>query len=219
MDQKKYPRKMGGDRLERRGEQLVVCSKTDMEEWQVQHTRKTLIWINDVAWRLAGKQQTSTGEVHYLLELWPEGTNEIPGRRIRYDEEYARIRDEAIRKSRLESGVGRIIYHARALIGFLPSRVKSKIELNFGVSSRNASRASILLEMLLFFASGAYLQIFAYAAMRVPELVYFIPCFIVLTPALFVDLVMRYHSFLREDASPWGLFEWMSPRRLLGKGP
>jgi hypothetical protein len=168
-------------------------------------------------WRLVGKQYTASKEVRYLLESWPEILKEIPGRMIRYDEEYVRARNEAEKKRKIEAGVGPILYHLRALIGFLPSRVKSRIEADFGVPARNATLISIIIELFLFFVLGAFLQIFTYGAMRTPELVVFIPAFIVLVPVVFIDLVMRYHSYLREDSSPWGFYEWVVRRKGAGK--
>jgi hypothetical protein len=193
----------------RRGEQLIVCSKVDMDDWQIQQNRKTAIYINDEAWCLVGKQYMAAKEVRYLLEPWPELQKEIPGRRIKYDEEYVKARNEARGKSKIEP----VLYHLRALIGFLPSRVKSRIEANLGIPARNATFISIIIELLLFFVSGAFLQIFTYGAMRHPALVVYIPVFIVLTPVIFVDLVMRYNSYLRDDASPLGAFEWVIRRK------
>ncbi len=207
---------MGDDRIARRGEQLVVCSKVDMDEWQIQQNRKTAIYINDEVWCLVGKQYTAAKEVRYLLDPWPEPLREIPGRRIRYDEEYVNARTEAEKKRKLGAVASPVLYHFRALIGFLPSRVKSTIEVNFGVPARNATFISIIIELLLFFVLGAFLQIFTYGAMRQPELVVFIPVFIVLGPVLFLDLVIRYNSYIREDASPLGVFEWVIRRKGLG---
>jgi hypothetical protein len=209
MENRTYPAKVGEDRIFRRGEKLLVCSKVDMDEWQVQQTRKTAIYINDEAWCLVGKQYTAAKEVRYLLDPWPNPSIEIPGRRIRYDEEYVRARNEAEKKGKIASGIGPILCHLSAFIGFLPSRVKTRIESDFGVSARNATFASIIVELFLFFVLGALLQILVYGAMRAPQLVIFIPPLIVLVPVLFVDMVMRYHNYLREDASPWGLFEWV----------
>jgi hypothetical protein len=213
MEDQIYPRRVGDDRIERKGKQLVVCSKVDMDEWQIQQNRKTAIYIRDEAWCLVGKQYTAAKEVRYLLDPWPEPLKEIPGRRIRYDEEYVKARNETGKKRKAEVVASPVFYHLRALIGFLPSRVKSKIEANFGVPARNATFISIIVEMLLFFVSGAFLQIFTYGAMRLPGLVVFIPVFVVPVPVLFVDLVMRYNSYLREDASPLGAFEWVIRRK------
>jgi hypothetical protein len=200
--------RVGEDRVVRRGNQLVVCSKADMEEWQIQQTRKTAIYINDEEWCLVGKEYAAAHEMRYLLDPWPEHSHQIPGRRIRYDEEYVSVRNEAQRRKRIEAGVGPVLYHLRALIGFLPSRLKSRIEDYFGVSARNATFLSIILELMVFFVLGAMLLIFVFGAMRHPALVFYVPLFIGLVVPVSADLLMRYHSYLRDDASPWGVFEW-----------
>jgi len=200
--------KIGNDRILRRGSQLVVCSKVDMDDWQVQQTRKTAIYINDEMWCLVEKRYAAPKEVRYLLEPWPDHLHQIPGRSIKYDEEYVIARNEAQRKRRIEAGVGPVLYHFRWLIGFLPSRLKSRIEADFGVPARNATLLSIILELLVFFLLGALLQVFVYGSMEHPLLVLNVPIFIALVIPVIFDLLMRYHSYIRDDASPWGLFEW-----------
>ena len=204
-----FPRRIGSDTLLRKGDQLIVCSRADMDEWQIRQTRKTIIQINGEDWCLVGKQYTAAKEVRYFLDPWPDLIKEIPGRRIRYDEEYVRARNEAMNKRRLESRIGPILHYLKPLIGFLPSCVKLRIESDFGIPARNATFMSIIVELLLFFMLGAFVQIFTYGAMQAPALVVFIPTFIVPVPILFADLVMRYSSYLREDASPLGLLEWV----------
>jgi hypothetical protein len=200
--------RVGDDRVVRRGKQLVVHSNVDMEEWQIQQTRKTAIYIHDEAWCLVEKQYAPANKVRYLLDPWPENLHQIPGRRIWYDEEYVRSRNEAQRKRRIEKGVGPVLYHLRAFIGLLPSRTKSRIEADFGVPARKATFLSIILELMALFMLGAMLLIFVIGAMIHPLLVFSIPIFIVLVISISLDLIMRYHSYLRDDASPWGLFEW-----------
>jgi len=192
-----YPPALGEDRILRKGERLSVYSKVDMDEWQVRQNRKTIICINDDVWHIVGKQ-FSANEVCYLLEPWTDLTNEIPGRIIRYDEEYVRNRDEALKKRRLKNRIGSVLYHMRFLTGFLPSGTKAGIETDFGVSARDATMISIIIELLLFFAStGLWLLISA------------IDVFIVFTIILFTDIIIRYGSYLRDDRSPLGLFEWV----------
>jgi hypothetical protein len=213
MDSPKYPMRIGEDRIVCKGENLLVCSKFDMEEWQVQELRKTGIYINDELWHLAGKQ-TAEKEIRYLLAPWPEYHKEIPGRIIRYNEDYVKARDAAEKKKQIEEGVGPILYHFRVIIGFLPSGLKSRLESDFGVPARNATLLSIILEFFLFLLLGAFLQIFAYGAMGQMQLVESIPFFIVPVLVLLFDLIMRYHSYLHEDASPWGFLEWLIRRRI-----
>jgi hypothetical protein len=73
MKNQSYPRRVGDDRIMRRGEQLIVCSKVDMEEWQVQQNRKTAILIDDEVWCLVGKQYKAAKEVRYFLDPWGNG--------------------------------------------------------------------------------------------------------------------------------------------------
>jgi hypothetical protein len=201
--------RVGDDMVLRKGEQLIICSKSDMDEWQIQQTRKTAIYVDDEVWCLVEKRRTATKEVRYMLEPWPDHLHQIPGRRITYNEDYVKTRNEAQRKRRIEAGIGPVLYFFRAFIGFLPSGLKSRLESEFGVPARNATFLSIIVELLLFFLLGALLQIFVYGSMRHPALVIYVPTFIALVVPVFSDVVMRYHSYLRDDASPWGSFEWL----------
>ena len=187
-----------------------------MDEWSIQQYRKTVIFINDEAWCLVEKQYTAAKEVHYLLDPWPEHLHQIPGRRIRYDDDYVRSRNETEKKRKIKARFGPILNHLRAIIGFLPSRIKSVIEEKFGVPARNSTLISIIIELSLFVVLGAFLQIFTYGSMRVPQLVIYVPLLIMLVVTTFVDLVMRYDSYLREDASPLGVFEWVLKLHRMG---
>jgi len=210
---------MGHDRIFRRGDQLIVCSESDMDDWQVQHTRRTAIYLDGAIWCLVGKQSTDTKELLYFLDPWPDHGREIPGRRICYDEAYVQARDAAAKRRRIEEGLGPLLYHSRALIGFLPSQTKSRIEAGFGVPARNATFLSLIIEVMLFFVLGAYLQIFVYGSMRDPALVVYIPSLILAVPALLIDLIFRYGSYLHEDVSPLGIFEWIARWNRRGRRP
>ena len=212
---------MGVDRILRNGEQLVVCSKADMDEWEVQEKRKTVIYINNEVWRLVGKQFYTKNEVRYLLEPWPDAMREIPGRVIRYGEKYVKSRDEALRKMMFTSRISIVLYLLTPLIGFLPSPVKTKIEADFGIPARSATFISIYIELLLFFALGALIQIFSYGGLMGQQLsehgsgidpTFFVknlPFSITSLLVLLSDLVLRYSSYLRDEHSPLGVFEWI----------
>jgi len=208
MNGSSFPRKVGEDRILRRGDQLVVCSKADMDEWQIRENRKTAIFIDDEVWCLVEKQFTDDREVRYVLDPWPDYLRHIPGRKIRYDEAYVRICKELDSKRRIENRYGPLLSFLKWIIGFLPSRLKSFTEGKFGVPARNASFISIVIELHLFFLIGFMLLIFTFAGFHANSLWLSVPflilCVIVLTP----DLVMRYDSYIRGDASPLGLFEW-----------
>ena len=85
-----YPRRIGEDRIIRRGDHLVICSKVYMDDWRIRGTRKTAILIDDEIWCLVGKQFSDTKEIHYILEPYPDYLSLLPGRGIRHDEDYVR---------------------------------------------------------------------------------------------------------------------------------
>ena len=196
-----YPRQVGQDRIIRQGGRLVVCSNVDMDEWQVQGTRKTAIIIDDEVWCLVGKQYTDTNNVQYFLEPYSDYLSQLPGRRIRYDEEYVRTWEEADKKRKLEYRGDILLYPFKGIIGFLPSRLKAAIEKKFGIPAMNATLISIMIEFFIFVVFGFFGWVFY---IFVPPLswVYWI------VPMLFVDLIFRYDSYFREDASPLGFYEW-----------
>jgi len=212
MKYQSYPRKVGEDRILRRGDQLVVCSQVDMEEWQIRDNRKTAVYIDDAVWCLVEKQFSDDGEIRYILDPWPDYLRHIPGRRIRYDEAYVGACREADKKRKTLNRYGPLLGLLKFIIGFLPSGVKAAIEEKIGVPARNASFISIIIELyllilivfmhLIFTLASSYARFYSSSVvLSVPSLLLYV---IVLTP----DLVMRYNSYFRGDASPLGLFEW-----------
>jgi len=181
-----------------------------MDEWDVRHNRKTVVYINDEAWCLVEKQFFGKKEVRYILDPWPG--MEIPGRMIRYGEEYVSNRDEALKRMRLESWLYPVLYVLKPLIGFLPSGVKAKIENVSGVSAREATMISILVEIFLFFASAIFGLVISADGVPAHNAIYWMGKIvfiqIVFLLLLLIDMLARYGSYLRDEGRPLGLFEW-----------
>lgn len=196
-----YPRQVGEDRILIQGEQLVICSKVDMDDWQIQGTRKTAVIIDNAVWCLVGKQFANKNEIHYILEPYSDYLSQLPGRRIRYDEEYVKAWREADRKRKIEARSDTFLYPFRWFIGFLPSRRKASIEQKYGIPARNAAFASIIVEFVLCVLFGHLWWVSLFLGpIVVPVLL--------TTVTLIIDLAFRYGSYLREDASPYGFLEW-----------
>jgi hypothetical protein len=209
MAKQSYPRRVGEDTILRQGEQLIVCSKVDMDEWRVQENRRTAILIDEEVWCLTGKQYTELKEVHYYLDPWPDYMHRIPGKTIRYDYRYAMACKESDRKRKIENRAYPFLYPLRILIGFLPSFIKHRIEEHFGVSAREATIASILFELYLFFIVGTLLCIFSFVSPSSPILIFCLPLLIPLVIVMGFDLVLRYDNHLRENPDPLGFCEWL----------
>lgn len=196
-----YPRRFGEDRIIRQGEHLVICSKVDMDDWQIRGTRKTAILIDDEIWCLVGKQFSATNEIHYILEPYSDYLSQLPGRRIRYDEDYVRDRAEVDKKRKTEARSEPFLYPFRWFIGFLPSHRKAAIEKKYGLPARNATSGSITVEFVLCVLLGH----FWWVSILFGPLV--VPVYLT-TVILLIDIVFRYGSYFREDASPYGFLEW-----------
>jgi len=208
MKNQSYPRKVGEDRILRRGDQLVVCSQVDMEEWQIRDNRKTAVFIDDAVWCLVEKQFTDNGKIRYILDPWPDYLRHIPGRRIQYDEAYVGACREADKRRKTLNRYGPVLGLLKFIIGFLPSGVKAAIEKNIGVPARNASFISIIIELYLLLLIGFMLLIFSLAGLHVPIILLDVPTLLFYVIFLTPDLLVRYDSYSRGDASPLGLFEW-----------
>jgi len=202
--------RFGDDRVYRRGENLIVHSVAENPDWEVREYRKIAILIGDDVWCVSSKETAGKHGVRYTLDPWPDHLHQIAGRKIRYDAEYVRKRDEAGKQNRRRNAISLIVVHFGLLIGFLPSGIKTYIDEEFGISSRSASFASIILELFIFFAVGALNFIFSFVGFYGIAL-FKIDLVVVLSLSqliLFADLIMRYGSYLKESSSPLGFCEW-----------
>jgi hypothetical protein len=215
--------RFGSDRVRRKGDRIEVHAAMEMHEWELREKRKTAILIGEEAWCLAGKEITPGG-IRYILVPWPEYLHQIPGRRIRYDAAYVKARDEAAIRNQRRVILARVLTHFRIFIGFLPSPLKARIEETCGISARNATFISIMIELFLFFAVGALAVVFDVASMFEsalsckPSMGFISPvtACVAITLLLFLDVTVRYGSYWRQDQSPWGFCEWMFRRRQSG---
>jgi hypothetical protein len=197
-----FPLKYGRDQVCRRGEDLVIYSACENPGWEVREHRGIGVLIGEDVWRVAAKETARNG-VRYTLAPWPDHLHQIPGRMIRYDEEYVRIRDAArIRDRRLNAGA-MAIAPFKPFIGFLPSAVKARLEEIFGLPSRSATFASIVLEFFLTFVAGVFSLIGdPFSFFGASWWSYW--AFLIL-PA---DIIMRFDSYLRGSFNPPGFYEW-----------
>ena len=93
------------------------------------------------------------------------------------------------------------LYPFRWFIGFLPSHRKAAIEKKYGLPARNATSGSITVEFVLCVLFGhLWWGSILFDPLVVPVCLN--------TFILLIDIVFRYGSYFREDASPYGFLEW-----------
>ncbi len=149
-----HPRAFGSDRIVRKGGQILVYTGSEMPDWQVRIYRRIAVVLDDRVYFVAQKEDIDRRTIRYTLEPWPETLHDLPGRTIHYSEEYVRQRD----RSRSNAIRREAMFHSlrlfKPLIGFLPSSVKYRIEVRYGISARGATVSSLWLELVAFFAVG-----------------------------------------------------------------
>jgi hypothetical protein len=213
------PKSCGRDRIFRHGNRLIIIAAADMPEWEVRKNRKIAILVGTTIWWIAGKEGSGRGSVRYTLEPWDEYLNQIPGRTIRYDAEYVGQRDEDLKSRSICKRRSDALVLLKPLIGFLPSKIKVRIEDRYDISARSATFVSLFVQLLVFFGLGAGVEIFAFAGLRgaiqgMDAGLAFLACAIPLLLVLLADMMMRYHNYLSETRSPYGFCEWIiRPRR------
>jgi len=216
LTQGRYPLIFGRDRVVQKGDHLLVYSRLDMPDWQVGRNRRTAVIVEDQTWFISEKRVLGRDGVRYTLEPGTALVSQIPGRMIRYDADYVRLRDEAIREAAWCRSMGMMLILLKPLIGLLPSGIKRHIEDRYGVSSRGATILSIWVELLALLAAGVCAWPATYAMllmsaeageMTVPAMPLLLTSACVASVVI-PDMVIRYGSYLREDLSPYGLLEW-----------
>jgi hypothetical protein len=201
---------VGGDSVLFKDGEVVIYSSYDMEDWKVTKYRKAAIFFKDKKYFLTRKSKLEDGTFRYKLKEWPEDHVDLPSKSIVYDEEYVAERDtihikvERIKKISL---LMKIIY---PLLGFLPSRLKERLQDKYGVDPVNTTGFSLFIEYL-FAALVSCLYVIQLFTRGLPSWFDYSPTVVIL---VVLDAVIRWHDLLGEAASPYGFYEWIFKLRL-----
>jgi hypothetical protein len=197
----------------------IVYSRVEMEDWKVRSYRRTRIVYDGRPYFISKSDRPSKDQFRYFLEPWPEESEEIPGKTLRYDDEFVIRRDTLLRMERKAERVSLGLRLLKPLIGLLFSETKLRIEQHYGIPSKRASRLSVVLELFVLILHAVWLNIsifvslFSMAYGGRPALLggrsYLITVVLILIP----DIVVRYSRFMKEEYSPPGFYEWLFRRR------
>jgi hypothetical protein len=212
--------KLGSDRVLARGPRVIVLSRADMPDWEVRSFRRATVRFRGEDYFVAVKERHPEGGFRYVLERWPDGSSEIGGAVIDYDEGYVTARDGERRARVAARGVQTALAPFSPLIGFLPDAVKRRLADRYGISEQRATEQSLWLEAMLVLACGALLSIEKFggvygSAFGVGEIPWLAGASATATVALVLmapDLVVRYARILGESERSYGFWEWLFRR-------
>jgi hypothetical protein len=149
---------IGSDTAWFEARRLVIDAARDMPDWEVRQHRKPQIRFRSHVYFPVERVEGKWGRVRFVLEPWPEGSTDVPGPRIDYDESYVLERDGTARRSLAGAGLGPLLYLTFPLLGLLPSAIKEQLEQRFGLPQGTVTYVSILFEgtfaLVLFVAWG-----------------------------------------------------------------
>ncbi len=206
---------LASDHVLFKGGQVIVHTQLEMKDWELRKYRRTQILFEGNPYCIVHIDASARGEIRYFLEPWGPNLDDIPGKTIRYDENFVRERDRALKEQKKAERHGYFLVALTPLLGLLYSGLKRRIEDQYGISARISTRLSLYLEGFCLLASGVTVTIFTLAAGIGPAFgaegigmpgSWFLPLFIlVLVP----DFLMRYSSSLKDESSPPGFYEWL----------
>jgi hypothetical protein len=224
---------VGPDQVTITDREVVIETKHEMPDWQVQTMQAPAIHFEGRKYILAEKGQARPPYViRYVLRLWPEG--KVPNARLFhvYSAETVAERDSARR-----SGVREEMLRAQLLVfypflGLLWSGMQRRL-IRLGFLPHAISGISIFTVFSLFFTQMAFIALMMQAsarsgnimiggiirAMMSENYIHLGPVSFpvgildaLLTLAMLSDVLVRYTRYLRDDDWAGGFLEWLIPR-------
>lgn len=194
--------KLGSDLIKTKENRMIIISSVDMEDWIASEFRKTEIIFQGRPYYLISKEKTKDNRYCYKLALWTEDIADFPGRKINYDLDYVKDRDETIRVNRYSSISKLIIIPLMPFMGLLWSGLKIKLHDKLGIHPVSITFYSIYLEFLI----GLNIIIFVFLMQFMIVIEDVLPIFAVL---FLLDAGMRLGRAFRGDFLQYGFFEWL----------
>lgn len=206
----------GPDRVEIRGDRVVIHSPVDMDRWQVVEYRKPRIRFDGRTWTLASKSLDRDGLIQYELEPWEPAEFELHGHELQYGSEIVESRERELQHSRrlaLETSVLRLL---SPLAGFLFARTKGRLEDRLGMTAVTMTWRSLILQYLVMISAFTYTTIgvqsgisHGFLAGEFSETLGGVQPVAILAVVLLPDAIVRWGRLLGDERLPPGFYEWL----------
>jgi hypothetical protein len=197
-------RHVGVDRAEFDEERLTILSPAgQMSGWEVRRHRASPIRFDGRTWRMQRLSMDATGLLRYELLRWEPADHELPGPEIDYTEAYVACRDRTPMVNQRRSRATLLLGFVQPLLGYLPARLKDRLETQYGIDPVASTFASIFIEALVGLGALALMTIYTFSGKGSPV------TFLAISGAVFVDAAVRYSRLLNEERPAPGFYEWL----------
>jgi hypothetical protein len=200
-------RNIGPDRVALLDDRLLVVSRADMAGWDVRRHRSSLIRFEARTWRVMSKTAGANNTIQYALVPWHPANQEITGPEIDYNADYVALRDHALDLGRRNGLVVLLLRFLAPLAGFLPARIKARLESAYGLDPVSATFQSVLIELFIVLPA-LVLSFMAFLLWR-----WAVGSLTVIAVVAAIDGVVRWDRVLGEERPPPGFYEWLIRRR------
>lgn len=205
-------RRVGSDRLVRKGAGLVVYSDADMDEWEVRRYRRIAIDFEGRRYVVSRRDSLPGGAFAYVLEPWPAGLDDDPAAAIEYSPAYVARRDAGRRANRRGTRRRGALLFLLPLVGLLPSGMKARLHDAYGINPQTATLVSLWGEYVVLLACGLLMSVFMMARAYgggSPAGAPSLRSLALLAVVVLVDAIFRTGSILEAVPDPPGFYEWL----------
>jgi hypothetical protein len=200
--------RVGTDRVQTRGDGLIVHAAHEMPDWKHTQHRPALVEVADRRFQVMAARSAADGRWTYELAPYVDVLNEIPACVVEYDEDYVAGRDrcyEVLRSRRRAALRLRLFY---PLLGFGWARRKQRWHELYGLELRALQHLSLCIEFATLL-SGGVLFMLSLSGMMGDAIV---PVLLTVALASGPDFLVRYGAFTDDSAPLYGFYEWLLPR-------
>lgn len=224
---------VGPDRVTISPEQAVVEAKSAIPDWDVREINHVPIYIEENKYYLVEKRKAEAPYgMRYVLKPWPqyEATNATGF--LTYDIETVQNRDSRLRENRLQDLGRAFLLPIYPILGMLWSRTQTRLT-RFGFVPHAMTGFSIFTMFSLLFGQGVFTVIMLNASLRTGKIMIggFLRAIapgdsiqigplavpvtlldVLLAVAILVDVIARYHHYMRDEQWAGGFMEWLKPK-------
>jgi hypothetical protein len=227
--------RVGPDQVTVTDNEVVIETKHEMPDWEVQTMNTPAIYFEDKKYLLVEKGEARRPYlIRYVLQPWPAGKTANARVFHTYDAAAVAERDSSRRGEVLNEAGWACLLPFYPFLGLLWSGTQQRL-VRFGYLPRTITGISIFTIFGLMLSQGAFIAMLLIASARSGKMMiggmirafmnqnYLqigsanvpVAVFDVLLGFVFLaDVCMRYSHYLREDQWCGGFFEWLVPQSL-----
>lgn len=205
--------RIGSDVVQRSGDRMTIIASAPMDGWEVRKYRAPVIRYQRRTWRITARTIDPDKRIRYELEAWAPVAGDVTGPEIEYSEDYVALRDQALTMGHRRSRGTMWLNYIGPLTGFLPARVKGRLEAQYGIDPVTSTQWSVFIQFLVTLAGFVLASIGQMVKIHGVDSGISGRLMVGIAVMVGVDAGVRLGRVLSEERPPPGFYEWLFKRR------